>query len=143
MNESAPSREPKSFLGSRSLVLLCIILLTGLLLQVILARMDRSRVATLESFSEGTAVGDRVYYPLPSPLPDPPIVVARLRGEALVPVSYEKFSGRDTNMQAIARDPVTKLTIYESREPLPGAAGEKRYFAKTASNEYLTLRAKK
>ena len=143
MSESTPTPESKPIIGGKTLFLLGAILLAALLVQGILARMDRSRVPALESFSETSAVGDRVYYPPPSPLPDPPAVVARVRGKALVPVSYEKFQGRDTKMQAVARDPATKLTIYESREPMPAAGGETHYFIKTASNEYLTLRAEK
>jgi len=66
-----------------------------------------------------------------------------VRDEALVPVSYEKFQFRDTKMQPFARDPATKLTIYESREPLPGAGDGKWFFVKTAANEYLRLSARK
>ena len=109
-------------------------------MQTVLARIDRNRAEKLEAFSETTAVGDRVYYPLPSPFPDPPAMIARVKGEALVPVSYEKFECHDTKMQPTARDTASKLTIYESREPLNG---EKLYFVKTAANEYLKLRASK
>lgn len=118
-------------------------LLFGLLVQTLLARIDRGRVEKLETFSETTAVGDRVYFPLPAPLPDPPAMVARVKGGALVPVSYQKFEYRDTKMQPSARDPASKLTIYESREPLDDAGGEKFYFVKTAANEYLKLRVGK
>lgn len=119
------------------------VLLFGMLLLAILARIDRSRVAALEHFSETTAVGDHVYYTLPSPLPKTPAVVARVHGEALAPVDYAKFECRDTKMQPVARDPDTKLTIYEGREPLNDADGGKLYFVKTAANEYLKLRATK
>jgi hypothetical protein len=68
-----------------------------------------------------------------------------LQGQTLVPGSYAKVELRDTRMQAVARDPETRLTIYVSREPLPplpGAQGEEKFrFVKTASNEYLRLRA--
>lgn len=118
-------------------------LIFGLLVQTLLARIDRSRFEKLEAFAENTAVGDRAYYPLPSPPPNPPAVVARVKGGALVPINYEKFESRDTKMQPSARDTAAKLTIYELREPPTEAGGEKFYFVKTAANEYLRLRSAK
>ena len=114
-----------------------------MLLVAIMASIDRARLVTLENFSETTAVGDHAYYALPSPLPKEPGVVARLQGQALMPVDYAKFECRDTKMQPVARDPDTKLMIYEGREPLTDADGERLYFVKTAANEYLKLRATK
>ena len=143
MHESTSSTGPAPVAGARTLKLLGGCLLLGLLLQAVLARVDRVRSETLETFSETTAVGDHIFYPVPSPPPDPPSVVARVRGEALVPVSYAKFDVRDTKMQASARDPVTKLTIYTCRASLPDAGGEMLYFVKTAPNEYLRLHAQK
>jgi hypothetical protein len=120
-------------------------LLVGLLVLAVFTRVDRERVGVLENFSETTAVGDNVHYALPNPIPDPPIAVAHLNEEALVPLTYRKDELRDTRMQAVARDPETRLTIYVSRDPLPpvnGPQGDgKVYFVKTASNEYLRLRA--
>ena len=143
MHESTSSTEPAPLAGARAFKWLGGCLLFGLLLQTVLAWVDRGRSETLEAFSETTAVGDHVYYPLPSPLPDPPTVVARVRGEALVPVNYAKFECRDTKMQASARDPVTKLTIYTCRTSPPDGGGEMLYFVKTAANEYLRLRTQK
>ena len=143
MRESPSSNESAPVVGARMLKWLGACLLVGLLLQTILAWIDRGRVGTLETFSETTAVGDHVYYPLPSPLPDPPTVVARVRGEALVPIDYAKFAYRDTKMRPSARDPITNLTIYTSRASLPEAGGEMLYFVKTAPNEYLRLHAQK
>ena len=139
MSESDSPTETAPVAGARMLAILGGCLILGLLAQALLARLDRTRVEQLEAFSENTAVGDHVHYPLPSPLPDPPTMVARVRGETLVPVSYEKVECRDTKMQAFARDSASKLTIYQLREPEPGE--EKFYFVKTASNEYLKLRA--
>ncbi len=142
MRESDPSSEmPAAIAGGRTLAWLGGCLLVGLLLQTILARVDRGRVTQLETFSETSAVGDRVYYPLPVPLPNPPAMVARVGGRELVPVSYEKFQYRDATMRASARDSATKLTIYKSREPLPDAGDDEWFFVKTAANEYLKLRA--
>ena len=141
MSESNSSAETTPVAGARMLAILGGCLIFGLLAQTLLARIDRTRVDQLEAFSENTAVGDHVHFPLPSPLPDPPAMVARVRGEALVPVSYEKVECRDTKMQPFARDSAAKLTIYQHREPLPGK--DKFFFVKTASNEYLKLRAEK
>ena len=143
MRDANSPTEPATIMGTRMLAGLGGCLIFGLLVQTLLARIDRSRVEKLEAFSETTAVGDRVYYPLPSPLPNPPAIVARVKGETLVPVSYEKFECRDTKMQPLARDSAAKLTIYESREPVADAGGEKFYYVKTAANEYLRLRAAK
>jgi hypothetical protein len=143
MNEAQSQTESARLIGGRVAGFLGGSLIVGMLLLMIFARIDRERVGPLEHFSETTAVGDVVYYLLPDPLPDPPIGVARLNGEILVPVSYAKVDLRDTRMQAFARDPETRLTTYVSREPLPpieGGSGEKFYFVKTASNEYLRLR---
>ena len=141
MSESNPTPETAPVAGARILAILGGCLIFGLLVQTLLARIDRTHVDQLEAFSESTAVGDHVHYPLPSPLPNPPTMVARVRGEALVPVSYEKVERRDTKMEPFARDSATKLTIYQNREQKPGE--DKFYFVKTASNEYLKLRAEK
>ena len=143
MNEPTSSGAPQPILGGRIAACIGAALLIGLLLLAILAGVDRARVASLEKFSETTAVGDRVYFALPSPLPKTPAAVARVHDAALVPVDYGTFGCRDTKMQPVARDPATKLTIYESREPLSDADGGKLYFVKTAPNEYLKLRAAK
>ena len=143
MSEPPSTAEPAPILGARTLAWLGGILLFGMLLLAILGRVDRARLASLEHFSETTAVGDRVYYTLPSPLPKTPAVAARVHGEALAPVDYAKFECRDTKMQPVARDPDTKLTIYTSRASLPEGGGEMLYFVKTAANEYLKLRAVK
>ena len=141
MPEENSATEPARIAGARTLAILGGCLIFGLLVQTLLARIDRSQVEKLEAFSETTAVGDHTYYPLPSPSPNPPTMVARVKDAALVPVSYEKVECRDTKMQPFARDAATKLTIYESREPQAGA--EKFFFVKTAANEYLKLRAAK
>ena len=129
--------------GARAAGLLGGGLLIGLLVLAVFARVDRERAGTLESFSETTAVGDNVHYLLPAPLPDPPVAVARLHGQTLAPVSYAKVELRDTRMQAVARDPETRLSIYISRDSWPPVAGapsdESFYYVKTASNEYLRL----
>lgn len=141
MSETNPPAEPAPVAAGPTAAWLGACLLAGLLVQTIIARIDRGRVASLESFSESTAVGDRIFYTIPSPAPNPPVAVARVKGEALVPVSYEKFDCRDTKMTPAARDPATKLTIYECREPLPDTSEGKTYFVKTSPNEYLRLRA--
>jgi len=145
MNERQLSAESGHLIGARAAGFLGGGLIVGIFLLTIFARVDRERVGTLEQFSETTAVGDNVHYSLPDPLPDPPISAAHLNGETLVPLTYTKVELRDTRMQAVARDPDTRLTIYASRDPLPPVTGEstneKFYFIKTASNEYLRLRA--
>ena len=142
MNDST-SDAPQPLLGARVARWLSVALLAGLLVQAILAGVDRARVGTLEKFSETTAVGDRVYFTMPSPLPKTPAAVARIHDAALVPVDYANFECRDSRMRAVARDPVTELTIYESREPLADAGGEKFYFVKTEPNRFLKLRSAK
>ena len=125
-----------------SAILLGGALLGGIAGLAIFARVDRERVGVLEHFTETSAVGDKTYYRIPEPPPEPPVAVAKLAGEALVPPSYAKFEWRDTKMRPVARDPQTRLTIYATREPLPEAKpGETLYFVKTAANEYLRLRA--
>ena len=141
MPEENSATAPAGIAGSRMLAILGACLIFGLLVQTLLARIDRTRGDHLEAFSENTAVGDHVHYSLPSPLPNSPKMVARVKGEALVPVSYEKVECRDTKMQPFARDAAAKLTIYERREPPAGE--ENFFFVKTASNEYLKLRAQK
>ena len=143
MTEPKSSAESAPVFGGPAAAWLCGVLLFGMLLVAIMASIDRARLATLENFSETTAVGDHVYYALPSPLPQAPGVVARLQGQALMPVDYAKFQCRDSKMQPVARDPDTKLMIYEGREPLTDTDGGKLYFVKTAANEYLKLRAMK
>ncbi len=132
------------FFQGRPAAILAAVLLLGLAALALFARTDRTRVTTLETFTELSAVGDKTYYLLPQPLPAPPAPVAQYNGRALIPITYEKFEWRDTKMTPVARDPQTRLTIYTSREPLPKnipPAGETPYFVKTAANEYLRLRA--
>ena len=112
-------------------------LLAGLLVLSIFARVDRARLASLETFSETTAVGDSVCYVLPNPLPATPAAVARVGGQSLVPIDYTRHRERDVRMRAIASDSATRLTIYEKREEKPDADN---YFVKLATNEYLRLR---
>jgi hypothetical protein len=144
MSEIEPANLVVPLRSARGAVALGAALLLGLAVLAVFARVDRERVATLEQFSETTAVGDTVYYPLPDPPPNPPIPVARLNGEELVPVSYSKLEWRDSKMVRLAYDAGSHLTIYATREPLPESAGEPRgskvYFVKTAANEYLRLR---
>ena len=139
MHESTSTNAPPPILGARVAAWLGAVLLIGLLLLALFARVDRARLASLEKFSETTAVGDGVYYALPSPLPQKPAAVARIGGESLVPVDYERIKHRDSTMQPVARDPETKLTIYTVR----GADGDAEYFVKIGGNEYLKLRAAK
>ena len=143
MNDSTSSGAPPPILGTGVAAWLGGVLLFGMLLLALLARVDRARLASLEKFSETTAAGDHVYYTRPSPLPQTPVAVASLRGESLVPVDYKKLKYHGSAMRAVARDPATKLTIYESREPLSETGGEKLYFVKISASEYLKLRATK
>jgi hypothetical protein len=129
-------QEKPAILGARIAAWLGAGLLLGMAIVVVFAWNDRARLADLEHFSETTAVGDRIYFPLPDPLPTPPAIIARFRDESFVPVDYNKVEIRDTKMQPAGRDPGSKLTIYKLRDP----AGGGDFFVKTASNEYLRLR---
>ncbi len=140
MSESPSSSNPAPIFGARTLVVLASVLLGGMLLQSILAIVDRHRVSKLEAFSENTAVGDSVFFKIPSPTPAAPLPVVRIGGETLVTASYDKFPCRDTKMVPVARDPVTKLTVYQCRDLPPDTAREPNRYVKTAPNEYLPLR---
>ncbi len=136
MNEPEPP-----ILNSRTAFALGATLLVGFGALTVLGYVDRKRTTTIEQFKEDTAVGDRVHYLVPKPVPNPPTTVATLDGRALVPVSFDKVECRDTKMRPVALDAQTRLTIYRSREPLPNTSpGESAYYVKTASNEYLRLR---
>ena len=109
-------------------------------------RASRSDQGPAGAFAEATAVGDTVYFEVPSQMQKPPAAAATFQGEPLYPVSYSKVKVKDPEMLQVGSDPGTGLTIYSSAKAIKGQPGEKEpngqtfYFLKIASGEYIKVR---
>ncbi|MEQ1859572.1 MAG: hypothetical protein ABMA13_06525 [Chthoniobacteraceae bacterium] len=97
--------------------------------------LDHPKAATLESFSQTSAVGDVEFYVPPDPPLAVPEPVLTWQGRAWAPANYDKAKIDDPEMQRVAIDEASGLTIYQ---PLAkGAAGG--HFIKIAIGEYLRI----
>lgn len=102
------------------------------------AVLDRPRAGGVESFSETTAVGDKVYFRPPvQPLavPDP---VLTWQGRKWAPANYEKLKIDDTRMFRAGRDPETRFSVYREK----GKGPESPKYLKMDTGEYLRLEAR-
>lgn len=149
MNESS-STEPtpaaaESFPGLRPAMILGGVLLLGLGLSLALVLRDNAHRSELEVIVESSAVGDTHYVKLPDPLPEEPFpAVAHFQGQPLIPTGYKRHEKREADMQPLAKDEATGLTIYQAPVKPKDAAKEAgeppTYFLKLAPGEFLKVR---
>lgn len=155
MNETAPTDQTPpatetNFPGLRPALILGAGLLCGLGLSLALVLRDNAHRTELEVITESTAVGDTHYYKLPDPLPEEPFpAVAHFQGQPLIPTGYKQHDKREADMQPLAKDEATGLTIYQApvkpkdREAVAKEkeAGEPpTYFIKVAPGGFLKVR---
>ena len=142
-----PSATAAPFFGKSAALSLGSALLGGLFVLLALTRGDRVRRAELERAEEVTAVGDAIFFKLPTDAAKPPPRAAILNGQALYPVSYQTVELPDSRMIRAATDPETGIGIYVTTIKVPAQenehekAGEKFYFLKTAPKQYVRVRA--
>ncbi len=122
---------PTTFLAPRSAAWICALLLAGFAGVVAFSVADHP---TRENFAQTTAAGDTDYFTPPTPLLAVPEPVFTWQGRAWAPANYEKSKIDDPDMQRVAKDEATGLTIYQPRAKAAGT-----YFIKIAIGEYLRI----
>ncbi len=141
MNESTPIETTTDFPGLRVAVRLGAALLVGLAITLALVLRDNARRSALEGIVESTAVGDTHYLPIPEPLPPEPFpAVAHLHGQPLIPSGYKRHEKREADLQPVAKDAATGLTIYQAPIKAKDAREPPTYFLKTGPGEFLKVR---
>jgi len=117
-------------------------LLAGLALLLLMVLRDNAHRKELEVIVESSAVGDTHYFKIPDPLPAEPFpAVAHLDGKPLYPAGFKRHEKREAEMQPLAKDEATGLTIYQA----PAKAKESddasvTYFLKLGPGEFLKVR---
>ena len=143
MNET-PTSTPNpaaAFPGQRAAVILGAALLAGLALSLLMVLRDNARRPQLESIVEFSAVGDTRYFKIPDPLPDEPYpAVAQLEGKPLFPAGFKRHQKREADMQPLAKDAATGLTIYQAPVKAKDAGDPATLFLKIGPGEFLKLR---
>jgi len=122
-------------------VRLGVALLLALGLALALVLRDNTRRSVLEEVKEFSAVGDTRYLAIPDPLPPEPFpVVARLGGRGLVPSGYKRHEKREADMQPVAKDEATGLTIYQAPVKAKDAGEPATYFLKAGPGQFIKVR---
>src|SRR4051812_30828235 len=115
MNESNPAESEAALPGQRAAVYLGAILLVLLALVLAMVLRDNAHRSELEVVAESSAAGDTHYYVIPAPLPpEPSPAVAHLDGKPLIPSGFKRHDKREAELQPLAKDEATGLTIYQA-----------------------------
>ncbi|HEX8313136.1 MAG TPA: hypothetical protein VF614_17555 [Chthoniobacteraceae bacterium] len=144
---NAQDTSPAPLLGARAAQFLGGALLLALAIITYFAAGDRLHRSSLESFERVTAAGDTTYVVVPKTPGTPPLPVATLGGKRLYAASQEVVEARDSRMQLVERDASSGLGVYAATEPVETKqgnrprTGEKLYFLKVKTNEYLMVSA--
>ncbi len=123
-----------AFLAPRSATRFCAAFLAALAAVVAYSLLDHPKAAAVEKFEQTTAAGDTAYYVVPTPALAVPEPVLRWQDHAWAPASDEKVKIDDPDMQRVATDEASALTVYQPRGKAPGT-----YFIKLAVGEYLRI----
>ena len=141
MNESSPVESDAAFPGRRVAVYLGAALLVGLGLALVLVLRDNARRPELEVVIESSAVGDTHYLTVPDPPPPEPFpAVAHLDGKPLYPTGYKRHEKSEADMQPLAKDAATGLTIYQAPVKAKEAGDPPSYFVKVGPGVFLKVR---
>lgn len=132
MNEATHS-DPNAtaVLGGSAAFRVGAVLLVGLALSLGLAATDRQRRASIESWQEVTAVGDKPYFVPPSD-PASEAMVVMEAGQFKI-LTAERTKLKDTQMRRAGRDAVTGVHIYQTEPPQTPV----RFYVRVAPGEYL------
>lgn len=141
MNETASSDTPLEIPGLRVATRLGLGLLIGLGMVLVLVLRDNAHRLSMETISESSAAGDTHYFSIPSPVPAEPLpAAAHLDGQALLPSGYRRHEKRETEMQPVAKDEATGLTIYQAPVKPKEAADPPTYYLKVGPGEFIKVR---
>ena len=141
MNESSSTESEATFPGQRAAVLLGAGLLAALALILALVLRDNAHRRELEVVVESSALGDTHYYTIPDPAPEEPYpAIAHLNGQALIPVGYKRHDRNEGDMEPLAKDDATGLTIYQTPAKGKEAGDPQSYFIKIGPGAFLKVR---
>jgi hypothetical protein len=141
MNNTAPSEISPEIPGHRMAARLGAALLLALGISLVLVLRDNAHRSIIETISESSAVGDTHYAQIPDPLPPEPFPpVAHLEGKELIPSGYKRHEKREAEMQPVAKDPATGLTIYQAPVKAKDTAEPPTYFLKVGPGEFIKAR---
>jgi len=141
MSESTSTGPDLPFPGPRAALYLGGTLLAGLVLVLAMVLHDNAHRSQLEVIKESSAAGDTHYFKIPDPAPAEPFpAVAQLEGKPLYPVGYKRHEKREADMQPLAKDAATGLTIYQAPAKAKDQEDTRTYFLKTGPGEFLKVR---
>ncbi len=142
MHESTTERDP-AFPGRRIAVYFGAALLAALGLVLVLVLRDNARRAELEVIVESSAVGDTHYLPIPDlPPPEPYPVVAHLHGQSLVPIGYKRHEKNEADLQPLAKDEATGVTVYQAPTKAKEAGDPPAYYLKIGPGVFLKVKVR-
>lgn len=140
-NESSSADSGQPFPGQRAALLLAVGLLAALGLVLALVLRENAHRHELEVVVESSAVGDTHFYSIPDPAPEEPYpAIAHLNGQALFPVGYKRHERNEADMEPLAKDDTTGLTIYQTPAKAKEAGDPQSYFIKIGPGAFLKVR---
>ena len=141
-NESPSTEATPVFPGRRGAVILGMVLLAALGVALLSVLRDNARRSTLEVVQEASSLDDNQYVFVPQPPPaEPPFpVLAHLNGKPLYAAGYKRHTKLEAEMQRVARDEATGLTIYQAPVKAKEAGDPPTYFLKLGPGEFLKVR---
>ncbi len=140
MEEPSCSRSSDTILGSRAAFGIGLAMIASLLVVSLVGWSDRGNVATLETFSESSAVGDINYLAVPGGALSPahPVLVVNGTPYGLLTNTIQEI--RDNRMRRVGIDPSQSLSLYRVSEPTakeqPAPEGN---FVKVDTGRYLPV----
>jgi hypothetical protein len=126
---------PTSFTVSRGATALIVAILAGFAGVVLFSLLDHPKAATLETFSQTSAVGDTHHFEIPLTqlaVPDP---VLKWQGRAWAPANYDKLKIHDPMMVRVGEDPESGYRVYREL----GKPDDSPVYLKVDVSEYLKL----
>ena len=86
-------------------------------------------------------MGDTHYYTVPDPPPEEPYpAIVRFRGQPLFPVGYKRHDRNEADMEPLAKNQATGLTIYQAPVKAKEKDDPQSYFIKIGPGAFLKVR---